>query len=91
MELSNNEKRMLKALRSRPDEPWGLDEVLAECGWDDQAHVAGAGLGLAENGLVGIETSNQWAAHIKDELQVNRRAGLQAAADAYVANNSKLV
>ena len=48
---------MLKALRSRPDDAWGLDEVLAECGWDDQAHVAGAGLGLAENGLVEIEAS----------------------------------
>ena len=43
-----------------------------------------------QGSLVGIETSNQWAAHMKDELQVNRRAGLQAAADAYVANNSKL-
>jgi limonene 1,2-monooxygenase len=43
-----------------------------------------------QGSLVGIETSNQWAAHMKDELQVNRRAGLQAAADAYVANNSTL-
>lgn len=57
MELSNNEKRMLKALRSRADDVWTLDEVLAECGWSDQAHVAGAGLGLAENGLVEIESA----------------------------------
>ena len=48
---------MLKALHSRPSDAWGLDELLAECGWDDQAHVAGAGLGLAENGLVEIEAS----------------------------------
>ena len=57
MELSNNEKRMLNALRSRPDDVWALDEVLAECDWSDQAHVAGAGLGLAENGLVEIESA----------------------------------
>ncbi|HEU0021030.1 MAG TPA: LLM class flavin-dependent oxidoreductase [Dehalococcoidia bacterium] len=43
-----------------------------------------------QGSLVGIETSNQWAAQIKGELQINRRAGLQAAADAYLANNSKL-
>ena len=57
MELSNNEKRMLKALRSRPSETWSLDEVLAACDWDDQVHAAGAGLALAENGLVEIDSS----------------------------------
>ena len=63
MELSNNQKRMLKALRSRPDDSWSLDQVLTECGWSDQAHVAGAGLGLAENGLVDVEASKTtvWA------------------------------
>ena len=53
----HNEKRMLKALRSRPTDVWGLDEVLAACNWDDQAHAAGAGLSLAENGLVHIEST----------------------------------
>ena len=57
MELSNNEKRMLKALRSRPNDTWGLEEILAACNWDDQAHAAGAGLALAENGLVGMDTT----------------------------------
>ena len=57
MELSNNEKRMLKALRSRPSDTWGLDEVLAACDWDDQVHAAGAGLALAENGLVEIDST----------------------------------
>ena len=36
-----------------------------------------------QGSLVGIESSSKWAAQIKDDLQVNRRAGLQAAADAY--------
>ena len=57
MDLSNNEKRMLKALRSRPAETWTLDEVLSACQWDDQAYVAGSGLALAEHGLVDIDTT----------------------------------
>ena len=57
MELSNNEKRMLKALRSRPTDIWTLDEVLTACQWDDQAYVAGSGLALAEHGLVDIDTT----------------------------------
>jgi limonene 1,2-monooxygenase len=43
-----------------------------------------------QGSLAGIETSNQWAARIKGELQIGRRAGLQAAADAYIANNARL-
>jgi limonene 1,2-monooxygenase len=35
-----------------------------------------------QGSLVGIETSNRWASQVKDTLQVNRRAGLQAATDA---------
>ena len=54
VELSNNEKRMLKALRSRPTDIWTLDEVLTACQWDDQAYVAGSGLALAEHGLVDL-------------------------------------
>ena len=36
-----------------------------------------------QGSLVGIQTSNQWAADIKDSLQVNRKAALQAAETAY--------
>ena len=38
-----------------------------------------------QGSLVGIETSNQWAAQIKDDLQVNRRLGLETATKAYLA------
>jgi limonene 1,2-monooxygenase len=41
-----------------------------------------------QGSLVGIETSNRWASQIKDTLQVNRRAGLQAATEAYFAKRS---
>ena len=80
VELSNNQKRMLKALRSLPDDSWSLDQVLAEWGWNDQAHVAGAGLGLAENGLVNVEASKttvwtlgpEGAAALENELLEQR-------------------
>ena len=80
MALSNNEKRMLKALRSRPTATWTLDGVLAACQWDDQAYVAGSGLALAEHGLVDIDTTKStiWslgpegAAAIEQGLLVQR-------------------
>ena len=41
-----------------------------------------------QGSLVGIETSNQWAAQIKDDLQVNRRLGLETATKAYLAGRT---
>jgi phenylalanyl-tRNA synthetase alpha chain len=52
MELSNNERRMLKAMLTKSNEIWKLNDLLTVCGWADQAHVAGAGGALAEAGLV---------------------------------------
>jgi len=52
MELSNNERRMLKVMRSETEKIWQLSELLTACEWDDQAHVAGAGGTLTEAGLV---------------------------------------
>jgi limonene 1,2-monooxygenase len=42
-----------------------------------------------QGSLVGIETSNRWASQVKDTLQVNRRAGLQAATDAYLTRRGE--
>ena len=58
MELSNNERRMLKAMRGKPNEVWQLDELLDACEWKDQAHVAGAGGTLFESELV-IQTEQR--------------------------------
>ena len=43
---------MLKAMLSEPERVWDLAPLLESCGWEDQAHVAGAGGSLAELGLV---------------------------------------
>ena len=52
MELTNNAKRMLKAMRADPERTWDLDAILEATDWSDQAHVAGAGGGLDEAGMV---------------------------------------
>ena len=54
-ELGNNERRMLKVMLQEPNSAWTLDDLLNACGWDDQAHVAGAGLALEEMGLLDVE------------------------------------
>ena len=57
MNLANNERRMLKGMLSEPNKEWTLDQLLSVTGWVDQVHVAGAGKGLQEAGLVEIEES----------------------------------
>jgi len=55
MNLGNNERRMLKGMLSEPNREWSLEKLLSVTGWDDQVHVAGAGKGLEEAGMVEIE------------------------------------
>jgi len=55
MNLGNNERRMLKGMLSEPNRKWSLEKLLSVTDWDDQVHVAGAGKGLQEAGMVEIE------------------------------------
>tara|TARA_B100000989_G_scaffold136953_1_gene101700 strand:+ start:23676 stop:25136 length:1461 start_codon:yes stop_codon:yes gene_type:complete len=58
-ELTNPERRMLRALQTRHDE-WTLDDILEACDWNDQAIAASAGHGLSNHGLVKtIKTSKK--------------------------------
>ena len=74
MGLGNNERRMLRAMLSEPAQSWSLDELLEATGWSDQVHVAGAGAGLAEDGLVEITEDRGQSVSLGDE-------GAKAAAD----------
>ncbi len=56
-ELSNPERRMLRALQTR-DGNWSLDEILVACNWTDQAIATSAGHGLSDKGLVNIKESS---------------------------------
>ena len=57
-ELTNPERRMLRALQSR-DSNWTLQEVLESCDWEDQAIAVSAGHGLANQGLVKMTESSK--------------------------------
>jgi len=67
MLLGNNERRMLRAMLTDPSKKWALEELLAETGWTDQVHVAGAGKALQERGLVGMEESRSRLASLGAE------------------------
>ena len=54
MSLGNNERRMLRAMLSDASRTWNLADLLEATGWSDQVHIAGAGTGLAEVGLLEI-------------------------------------
>ena len=54
VDLGNNERRMLRAMLSEPDRTWSLGQLLSATGWADQVHVAGAGAGLMDSGLVEV-------------------------------------
>ena len=52
-ELTNPERRMLRAMRQREGN-WTLEEILEACDWDDQAVAVAAGHGLSNQGHVKI-------------------------------------
>jgi|TARA_B110000467_G_scaffold33932_1_gene30958 phenylalanyl-tRNA synthetase alpha chain len=58
MTLGNNEKNMLRAMRTKQNHVWLLDELLEATQWKDQVHVAGSGMALSEDGLVEIIEKN---------------------------------
>jgi len=56
-ELTNPERRMLRAMQNRQGS-WSLDEILVACDWDDQAVAVSAGHGLSNQGLVKMTESS---------------------------------
>jgi len=76
MEMSNNERRLLSALQSEMDREWNLSALLTTCEWSDQAHVAGAGLSLAEKGLVQIDERKSTVFSLGPEGEAAHQDGL---------------
>ena len=58
---------MLRAMLSEPARSWSLDELFEATGWSDQVHVAGAGAGLAEAGLVEVTEDRGQSVSLGDE------------------------
>ena len=57
MDMSNNDRTMLKSMLTDPNRKWSINDLLESTGWDDQVHVAGSGQSLSELGLVAIHES----------------------------------
>ena len=57
MDMSNNDRTMLKSMLTDPNGEWAIDDLLESTGWNDQVHVAGSGQSLSELGLVAINES----------------------------------
>ena len=54
VDLSNNDRAMLRAMLTDPSREWAIKELLESTGWNDQVHVAGSGQSLSELGLVTV-------------------------------------
>ena len=67
MDLGNNERRMLKAMLSKPNQEWSLEKLLSVTGWNDQVHVAGAGKGLQEEGMVEVKETTSRLVSLGEE------------------------
>ena len=65
--LGNNERRMLKAMLSKPNQEWSLEQLLSVTGWNDQVHVAGAGKGLQEEGMVEVKETTSRLVSLGEE------------------------
>ena len=52
MDMSNNDRTMLKSMLTDPKRKWSINDLLESTGWNDQVHVAGSGQSLSELGLV---------------------------------------
>ncbi len=76
MELTNNAKRMLKAMRADPERTWDLDAILEATDWSDQAHVAGAGGGLGEAGMVVVSEQRTTIWSLGPEGEAAAESGL---------------
>ena len=74
-ELTNPERRMLRAMQSR-HENWTLEEVLQACDWDDQAVAVAAGHGLSNHGYVKISESSETSVILGSEGEKAASNGL---------------
>ncbi len=69
IELTNPERRMLRAMLDAPDAIHSLSQVMNACNWNDQAVAVGAGQGLSDKGLAETQESVRRTIHPGKEGQ----------------------
>ena len=75
-EMTNLERRMLRAMLTNFGKTWTLEELLSECKWDDQIHVVGAGNGLSELGFVELIEEKMTNVNLGVEGLIAKESGL---------------
>jgi phenylalanyl-tRNA synthetase alpha chain len=63
VELTNPERRMLRAMLAASGDVHSLEQIMNACDWNDQAVAVGAGQGLSDKGLVEIQESVRRVIH----------------------------
>ena len=76
MDMSNNDRTMLKSMLTDPNRKWSINDLLESTGWDDQVHVAGSGQSLSELGLVAIHESKTRIVSLDSEGEKAAQNGL---------------
>ena len=76
MDMSNNDRTMLKSMLTDPNRKWTIDNLLESTGWNDQVHVAGSGQSLSELGLVAIHESKIRTVSLDSEGEKAAQNGL---------------
>tara|TARA_B100001758_G_scaffold35716_1_gene26997 strand:- start:2503 stop:3963 length:1461 start_codon:yes stop_codon:yes gene_type:complete len=86
-ELTNPERRMLRALQKRSDD-WTLEEILQECDWTDQAIAVSAGHGLTNKGLAKtMESSNKEVILGEEGIKASENGLLEARLWDFIQSN----
>ncbi len=63
VELTNPERRMLRAMLAASNDVHSLDQIMNACDWNDQAVAVGAGQGLSDKGFVEVQESVRRTIH----------------------------
>ena len=63
VELTNPERRMLRAMLAASNDVHSLDQIMNACDWNDQAVAVGAGQGLNDKGFVEVQESVRRTIH----------------------------
>jgi len=69
VELTNPERRMLRAMLASNIDVHSLDQIMNACDWSDQAVAVGAGQGLSDKGFVAVQESVRHTIHAGQEGQ----------------------
>ena len=76
MDLSNNERKMLRLMLSEPKQEWEMSKLMEGTGLNDQVHIAGAGKYLSQHELVVVNETKSTIINLGSEGQKSIEIGL---------------